>query len=491
MKILFIKTSIGTSDTSYFDMGIALMSAELKKNGHETSYFSLDGWESLNTLNKRLTDFRPEVVGFTAVNSTFKSVTKISKFVKDFDKNIFCLCGGVHVTLCPEDFIKVNSLDAICLGEGEYALRDLVNELQKKDKDYLKVDGFWFREGNNIIKTKKRPLIDINNLELPDRSIFATEGSLYLPGEVDKNVRNIEFILSRGCPFKCTYCSNHALNDYYGTGYVRFKDPAKAVEEILDATKKYRVDSLVFHDDLFTLKKDWLEKFLDLYKNKVNLPFVCNIRVGTCDLEVLRKLKQSGCAAVKVGLESGDEKLRESILGRTMSNAKIVETFKNAKKVGLSTAAFIMVGLPEETPQAFRRTIELVAEINPDYKIFYVFYPYKGTKLYDLCKENGYIVSKQNSDFVERTDTVLKQPSFSREDIMYYFRNFYLLVYYRAKSSSKSVEGWRNKALYFLKIDSPSSPFFKFKQFLYRLILTITSTYRGLFYVIGLRESVE
>lgn len=498
MKILFIKTTIGTY-SPYFDIGIGLISAKLKEAGHQTSFFSFDNWDCLDLLKKRIADFNPDIIGFSALASTFSTICKLAEAIKKIYPNIFCFCGGIHTTLCPEDISKSKYLDGICLGEGEESFLEMVNALSKKNKEYLSTPGFWIRNKNKIIKNKKRiGLIDINTLPLPDREIFANEGLLYFPFSEGKDVyipgqekiRQLEFIFSRGCPFRCTYCSNHALSDFYGPKYVRLKNPIKAIKEIESVIKQYRADCLMFHDDLFTLNKTWLISFLKHYRKKINLPFKCNIRIGTCDKEILLNLKKSKCMEIKIGLESGNEKIRETVLKRKMTNEQIKKTFSMAKKIGLKTFAYIMIGFPGETPYTFKDTIELVADINPYSYDLSVFHPYKGTSLYKLCKKNGYLVKKQKPPLIERQDTILKLPKFKRSDILYFLNNFELLVFYKRKSTQKNISGLHHRFLYFLYKESPSSIWFGIKQAIYRLDRSLIAIKLAIMYLLGLRKKL-
>ncbi len=471
MRVLFVKTSIGTNTNPHFDMGIGLISAVLKKAGHETSYFFLNDWENLNSLKKRLDSFRPEAVGFAAVEPTFGAVLEIAKFIKKYNSKIFCFCGGVYATLNPDAINETKYLDAVCLGEGEESVLEMIEALSLGGDGYKKVPGFWVREGKKIIKNKNRNgVVDINKLPIADREIFANEGRLQYQNYGEKeNEQMLEFIFSRGCPFRCTYCCNHKLSDFYGSGYVRYMDPMKAVDEIEAVIKKYRADRLLFHDDIFTLKKDWLFQFLKLYREKVALPFECNARVGVCDKETFGELKKSGCVELKFGLESGDEALRESVLNRRMSNKEIIKAAKIAKELGINFMVFILLGLPEETPKKFRKTIDLVAKINPEARSLNIFYPYKGTLLYETCVKNNYLTTQDKSSIIEREDTVLNMPQFSREAILYYFKNFDSLVNFRKKSFQKGLVGWHCRFLYFLYSEAPGEPYFKVKQFLYKV----------------------
>jgi radical SAM superfamily enzyme YgiQ (UPF0313 family) len=161
--------------------------------------------------------------------------------------------------------------------------------------------------------------------------------------------------------------------------------------------------------------------------------------VETLTEELCVRLKEAGCRRVNMGIESGNPYIRNQVLNRRMNNEQIVEAFRAAKKAGLKTKSFNIVGFPNETPEHFQDTIRINQAINPDTVILAIFDPYPGTRLYDECKENGYLSQeRQQEKFIPRTDTVLELPSFPRKEIRKCYRNFAFNVYKR-HSITKAV----------------------------------------------------
>ena len=152
-----------------------------------------------------------------------------------------------------------------------------------------------------------------------------------------------------------------------------------------------------------------------------------------------------------------------------MTNKSIIQVFDWAKKIQLKTSAYLMLGLPEETPKELLETIELTAKISPDFFALSIFYPYPGTKMYDFCQKNKYLKHKQPTNFVERFDTILDMPNFLRTDILYYFNNFSKIL--ETKKHSNSIFSKINKSILFnlLKI-APSSNYYKITQLLLIII---------------------
>jgi len=455
------------------------MTALLKQEGHNARLFSLDEWSSFNRLTERIVQFKPEILAYSVTASSFAPAVKISKRLRKKFPKIIQICGGVHTTLCPEDFYAAQSLDAICRGEGEYVLLDLIGRLKKKDNSWLQTSGFWTRKGKKIFKNPPADIIrNLEALPIPDREMFYREGILHFPriGTIEHVQKHgLEFIFTRGCPFRCTYCSNHALHSFFGKWYVRRKSPEKSITEIINIMQTYHYDYFRFHDDTFTADHVWLHKFLNLYKKQIHVPFSCNIRVDTCSKELLAQMKDAGCYEVSIGIESGDQHIRSTVLKRPMSNGQIINVFRWSREIDLKTFAFIMIGFSEESPKNFHNTVKLTAEVDPDSYILYVFYPYPGTELFDICKNNNYILSQKPRGFKERLDTILNLPNFKRVDILYYYNHFDQLVNASKKSSHFLQKPYR-KILYSILKVPPSYFIYPVTQFVYycdRLVIRL------------------
>lgn len=195
----------------------------------------------------------------------------------------------------------------------------------------------------------------------------------------------------RGCPYPCSYCFNKKVIDMYkGKGsYVRYKRPDKLINEILEVKSKYPMKWVQFNDDTFALSKIWLEEFLTMYKEKIGLPFLCNLRPNLVDEELIIRLKDAGVDRVDFGVECGNEEFRKTILNRHVSNAQILRAgyLLNKYKIRFHTAN--MVGCPGETMNLAFETIRINQKMKPELASCSVLQPFPGTQIYDYAMENN------------------------------------------------------------------------------------------------------
>jgi radical SAM superfamily enzyme YgiQ (UPF0313 family) len=416
MKILFI----APLSYSVYPFQIASLSAFLKSKGHQASYLELILKDNLDKKGKRqilnrMKKFQPDLIGISSYQLTFEWVKQICRYLKSKSK-VPIIVGGYHATLAPEEVISFPAIDIICRGEGEYPLLELMDSL-KVNKVKTNIKNLWFKKGKKIIKNGIRPLIEnLNSLPLMDREMMDYQKHLNQGGKK----RYLAVMGSRGCPFNCSNCSNHALRQIYPNQakYVRLRSTSNIIREIKKAMKKYDFEGVSFEDDTFTLYPDWVEKFCDQYQREIGLDFFCNARPETSSLKLMRLLKKAGCEHISIGIESGDEKIRKTILRRIMTNTQIKKAFQDARKAGLKVRSFNMVGLPYETRLSLLKTIWLNFQVAPYQIQTTIYYPFKGTDLGDLCYQKGWVNKKREKQIkVLSNDTILDHPNLSRQEI--------------------------------------------------------------------------
>lgn len=426
MKILFVYTDLNVrGGAKSYHFGIGMLSAMLKRDGHQTRLHYMFGKYDPAALTHVIGEWQPDVLAFSAVSPQFAYVQRIFRDLQPF--KAFTILGGQHATLAPECLEQTPGLDAICVGEGEFPLLELVQTLARGERPETIPNLFIKRKDGSIVRNPTRPFHgELDELPFSDVGLFDYQSI------IDSDFHTALLMFSRGCPYKCTFCSNHALREKQTGAYVRFRSVPSCLAEIREVTGRYKVKALYFNDDCFTVHRKWVAEFCEAYKAEFDLPFDINARPETLNDDICRMLEAAGCRRVCIGIENGSETFRREVLGRNQTNAVIEAGFAACHRAGLTTKSFNIVGFPYETPAIHQETVELNARINPGSVIIGVFEPYPGTKLAEVCQKEGFIqTGKADGEFVGRTDTILNMPQFPREEILKCFRTFAYKVYRR------------------------------------------------------------
>ena len=433
MKILFVYTDINVrGGARSYQFGIGSISALLKRQGYQTRLHYMFGRYRPERLRAEIQAWQPDLIAFAAVSPQYQYVRQLIADLQPCPA--FSVLGGTHATLAPQCLEEMPGLNALCVGEGEYPLLELAAALQA-GRPVDAISNLWVRQADgSILRNPTRPFIaNLDELPFVDRELFDYQAI------VDSDFHTALFMFSRGCPYNCTFCSNHALRSKQAGRYVRFRSVENCLQEIREVTQRYRVGALYFNDDCFTARGDFVEEFCDRYRHEFSLPFDINARPETLNTSVCQMLKQAGCRRVSIGIENGSEEFRRRVLGRHTTNAQIIQAFEDCRRAGLKTKSFNILGFPHETPAIAQETVALNARVNPDSIIVGIFEPYPGTRLAEVCLEEGFIdPERAASAFMGRTDTVLDMPQFPRREILRCFRNFAFQVY-RQHSLRKAI----------------------------------------------------
>lgn len=357
MKVSLAYLVINSPQDTGYNYGLGYVAAMLRQGGHDVDYTPLTNPADVESFREHLARLRPEIVGLSATTSQFGHVGEITRAVKNACGG-FVVCGGVHPTLSPECIRQVDGLDAVVRGEGEHAMLELVNTLERGD-DIRAIANLWLRDGETVIENPARSFIaDLDELPFPDKTCVDYQSIIDRAGGVNR------FIFSRGCTFDCTYCSNRALSRVCDGRYFRQRSPSRAIEEIRRDRERYRFTRIVIDDDTITLRKDWFHDFFERYRGEFAIPFGCNLRVGTVDEDMIKLLADAGCRTVAMGVEHGNEEFRRAVLKRPMTNRKIIETFDLCRRYGLETFGQVIVGFPGESKRLYLDTVRLCRRLS-------------------------------------------------------------------------------------------------------------------------------
>ncbi len=383
--------------------GVMSIASLLKKEGYDCSVLIENKKEA---ILQELRRSPPDIAAFSCTMDDYKWVCVVAGMIKANISGILIIVGGAHPTFCPEIIEENNNIDIICRGEGEYAFLELLNNL-RSNRDITDIKNLWVKQGQILYKNEVRPLIsNLDSLPFPDRGIYYKYKLL--------RTNPVRFFIgSRGCPFSCSFCFNDKLKELYLNrgNYIRTRSVDNLIDEIKFIQKEYGMSFARFEDDVFILNKKWLFEFLEKYRETVNIPFLCYVRVDLLDIEIVRRLKEANCYSVLFGIETGNEKIRSSLLKKNVTNEQIIYAASLLKKAGIKFFSSNMLALPGETLQDAFETVSLNRKIKADDVWCSVFQPLPNLEITNYALENNLITQDdlRSSSFNTFLDNKLKQ----------------------------------------------------------------------------------
>ncbi|HCC46823.1 MAG TPA: hypothetical protein DEQ38_01705 [Elusimicrobia bacterium] len=388
MKIALINPR-NIDTTTHHPLGLLYIAAYLEREGHLVKVFDQTVGQTPAEIASEIIGWGPELSGLTATTPQFALALRIAAELKKVLPAVPVVVGGPHPSVCPEDSLASPEVDFVVIGEGERTLSEICAALGSPEK-LAGVKGIGYKAGGKPVFTGTAPLIeDLDSLPFPARHLLAQRWYFAPPkirGVWTKSL--ITVMASRGCPYRCIWCSSHTL---FGRK-VRNRSPENVLGEIAEARRDLGVDSVYFFDDTFTVNTVWTERFCELLAARgwKDFKWACQARVNTVTPDLLAKMKKAGCVQLDFGVESGSQRILDILVKDTKIDM-IKAAFRHTRAAGINTFASIIVGAPGETREDVLKTSELLAEIRPDYTEIFYATPYPGTRLYEIAKESGLI----------------------------------------------------------------------------------------------------
>lgn len=365
-------------------MGLLQLGAVLRAAGHEVRLADLAsrGW-----LLEAVA-FRPGLVGLGACTGEHQAMIGAARRLRaaaaEAGSAFFAVLGGPHATFFPE-VVEAPGLDGICRGEGEGAILELAAALEA-GRSPAGIPNLWVKTAEGVVRAGLRPRVaDLDALPWPDRELR------YAADPASRAYPVKSFLVSRGCPFSCTYCFNAAHHALYGGQgpRVRTRSVGSVIAEIRAVRAASPLTLVQFRESLFPWQEAWLEEWAERYPREVGLPFYAHVRADLLTPRRVALLARSGCVSVNLGIECGDEAYRREWLGRPMSNATLIEGCRLLKAHGIRILADNMLALPGAGPEVDRATLALNRACGVDYALAMLFQPYPGTALGERARALG------------------------------------------------------------------------------------------------------
>jgi len=390
---------------------------------------------SIETFVDAVKKIDPRIVFMECSTPSFHYDLNTVKRLKEELEDIFVVLIGPHSTYFHKEILTKNEfVDAIVRGEFEYTIRDL--SLTLLEEGELKgVRGISYRDKNDVRVNDDRPLMqNLDNIPFPARDKVRSDS---YREAVFTGKKCTTLVSSRGCPYHCVFCLWPRI--MYGRKF-RARSARNVVDEVEHVVEKYHVDEIYFDDDCFTLdKKRAMAICKEIQNRGIDVMWMCQSRVDNVDEELLKEMKKAGCHYIKYGVESGSQRMLDSMKkGITIEEAR--RAFTITRKNEIKTQAFFLLGLPWESEETIRNTIEFAKELKPDSAQFAVVIPHPGTELYDLCKKKGWLKFESWEDFDCRK-ALIETENLSIKDVEKYrveaYRKFYFRPSYILRTTLK------------------------------------------------------
>jgi anaerobic magnesium-protoporphyrin IX monomethyl ester cyclase len=359
-------------------------------------------------LRRELEEYRPHLVGATCVTLNYPIARRMLKACKAFDPNIRTIIGGPHVTFALEQtLLRSPWIDAIVIGEGERTLVELVWAIEQ-GKGIHQVPGIAFANGNTVIKTSPRPLMEnLDDLPLPARELLpmARYQALGTPCTV---------ITSRGCPYNCIFCSGHRM---FGPK-VRFRSPELIVNEIEKLQRDFGLAKINIVDDTFTVNHHHARAVCEeILRRNLNIKWSVFARVDRISEDLARLMKRAGCEWVLFGVESADEEILKTIR-KGITLGQVRHAVKIAAEAGLKVFNSFIFGLPGESWDTAQKSMSFGAELCQKYGATYGFHilsPLPGTELYERAQDYGIRILSRNWSRYNANEPITETATMSKE----------------------------------------------------------------------------
>jgi radical SAM superfamily enzyme YgiQ (UPF0313 family) len=405
----------------YFPLGLAYLAAALQARGYEVMVYDADAninpskmnfaaleesypaylaalrqdshvvWQE---LKDKLNEFKPDAVGISVWTTFAASAFKIASICKEYNESLPVIMGGPHISIKYDEVMSIcKDVDFLVRGEGEETLPELIKALEAADtrnkSSVADLRGISYRKNGAIVHNPQRPFI--NNLDM-----LPFPGRNSLVNKAKYNSEDMGLLMtSRGCPYACSYCATTVWGRH-----IRYRSVDNVISEIKLIIDEYRTKQFTFKDDSFTVNRRRVMELCDrLIQEGLSISWECNTRVNLVDEEMLRRMKRAGCNSIKVGIETGSERIM-GLINKKITFADCKKAAQLFRKAGIHWTGYFMMGLPGETKDDVYATLRFMKALKPDYASFSVYEPFPGTELFSLGIEKGLVQgNRQLGDF--------------------------------------------------------------------------------------------
>ena len=429
-------------------LSLAYTASVLRANGFKSVSILDAEVESLShsEMLQQIFNECPDFIVLQETTPTIESDKSTAHAIKKQLPQVKIAFIGLHSTVRPED-ILTGYVDFAVRNEPEYTITETVQAIEDR-ADLSSVSGLsFYADGKIIHNDKRKPIKNIDNLPFPARDLLKNE--LYINPTNNKPFTLIK--TSRGCPFKCIYCT---ARPYYGKHW-RSRSVDNIIMEIKDVQENYGINEFLFHSDTFNLNKTFVFELCNrIIQDKLNISWMSNCRADLFTKEQAVLMKEAGCTYISFGIESGSQELLDRMKkGITLEDAE--NAIKACKSANLKSIAYFIYGLPGESKKTIQDTRRFAKKLDPDIAQFFVATPFPGTEFYEMARENGWLTTEDWSKYLHGEGSVISYPDLSASELIdeknysyraFYFRPGKIITYIKQTASPgqliKQVKGF-------------------------------------------------
>lgn len=376
-------------------LGLAYLGTVSEERGDEVRILDMEVEDV--PLSRVLGEERPDLVGITANTIQIKAAWRVAQEIKA-ETALPIVLGGPHPTVLPEESAQRPEVDIVVRGEGEATWVDLCQKW-KEGASLEEVEGISYRQNGKVIHNPDRPVIaDVDSLPFPAHHLFKMERYTNLQPTLDTvEGKSFSILTSRGCPYRCTYCSQILPRVW------RMRSPENVVAEWRWLVNDLGAKEIGVLDDSFNIDRKRVLAICDLLISKglTHVPWIMinGIRANLVDEELLSRMREAGCIRTAFGVESGNQRILDTVIDKHLTLDEIKAAFKAAKSVGMETIGFFIIGLPGETEETIEDTIRFACELDPLVANFSMATPFPGTEMREVVLEKGRLLAQDWDDY--------------------------------------------------------------------------------------------
>ncbi|MBY6385426.1 B12-binding domain-containing radical SAM protein [Rhodococcus erythropolis] len=360
--------------------GAMYLASVLENCGNDVKILSVDGGPG---DRMDLSEF--DVVGYSISSSVCLGMMRDSRNNSIIPEGTKVIAGGVHANFYPEETLREFDAKVVAYGESEWIIEEICRA--ESDAEYARIPGIvWTDQFGEVIKNPATPIMkNINTLPHPARHLIEKEKIVMGDRLAGTDLKMAHTMLSRGCPFPCTYCAA-------GQTRIQYRSGDSAREELIDLKRRYNIQGFAIIDDNFIVARQKVMEICDSISD-LGLKWSALSRVDTVDKELLEKMREAGCIEIKFGVESGSDKILKAMKKR-ISKTDTLNAFQLCDEVGINAKAFIIHGYPGENLHTTDETMNLLREIGDlsDRVSLFRFVPLPGTQVYEEKDSAGEFV---------------------------------------------------------------------------------------------------